>query len=85
MADPTLYNTEEIIRLLQLEPTGPDTYRGQSHFMGSPNVFGGQVLGQSLYAAVSTVDGRRPSTVLTAAYSDCPSTCPPNTLGLPMK
>ena len=60
MADPTLYNTEEIIRLLQLEPTGPDTYRGQSHFMGSPNVFGGQVLGQSLYAAVSTVDGRRP-------------------------
>lgn len=60
MPDPTLYNTEEIIRLLQLEQTGPDHYRGQSHFMGSPNVFGGQVLGQSLYAAVRTVDGRRP-------------------------
>jgi acyl-CoA thioesterase-2 len=60
MPDPTLYNTEEILRLLQLEATGPDTYRGQSHFMGSPNVFGGQVLGQSLYAAVRTVDGRRP-------------------------
>jgi acyl-CoA thioesterase-2 len=58
--DPTLYNTEEILRLLQLEATGPDIYRGQSHFMGSPNVFGGQVLGQSLYAAVRTVDGRRP-------------------------
>jgi acyl-CoA thioesterase-2 len=28
--------------------------------MGSPNVFGGQVLGQSLYAATRTVDGRRP-------------------------
>ena len=60
MPDTTLYNTEEIVRLLQLEPTGPDCYRGQSHFMGSPNVFGGQVLGQSLYAAVSTVEGRRP-------------------------
>lgn len=60
MPDPTLYNTEEIIRLLQLELTAPDRYRGQSHFMGSPNVFGGQVLGQSLYAAVRTVDGRRP-------------------------
>ncbi|MET0962327.1 MAG: acyl-CoA thioesterase II [Noviherbaspirillum sp.] len=60
MLDTTLYNTEEIIRLLQLDATGPDRYRGQSHFMGSPNVFGGQVLGQSLYAAVKTVDGRRP-------------------------
>ena len=60
MPDTTLYNTEEIVRLLQLEPTGPDRYRGQSHFMGSPIVFGGQVLGQSLYAAVSTVDARRP-------------------------
>jgi acyl-CoA thioesterase-2 len=60
MPDPTLYNTEEILRLLQLDATGPDNFRGQSHFMGSPNVFGGQVLGQSLYAAVRTVDGRRP-------------------------
>ena len=60
MPDSTLYNTEEILRLLQLESIGPDNYRGQSHFMGSPNVFGGQVLGQSLYAAVRTVDGRRP-------------------------
>jgi len=60
MLDTTLYNTEEIIRLLQLEQTGADTFRGQSHFMGSPNVFGGQVLGQSLYAAIKTVDGRRP-------------------------
>jgi acyl-CoA thioesterase-2 len=60
MLDTTLYNTEEIIRLLHLEQTGADSYRGQSHFMGSPNVFGGQVLGQSLYAATRTVDGRRP-------------------------
>jgi acyl-CoA thioesterase-2 len=59
MPDPSLYNTEEILKLLTLEPIAPDRYRGQSHFMGSPNVFGGQVVGQSLYAAAQTVDGRR--------------------------
>jgi acyl-CoA thioesterase-2 len=60
MLDTTLFNTEEILRLLALEQTGEDRFRGQSHFMGSPNVFGGQVLGQSLYAASVTVEGRRP-------------------------
>ncbi|HEV2610832.1 MAG TPA: acyl-CoA thioesterase II [Noviherbaspirillum sp.] len=60
MLDTTLFNTEEILRLLTLEQTGEDRFRGQSHFMGSPNVFGGQVLGQSLYAASVTVEGRRP-------------------------
>ncbi|SNS79085.1 acyl-CoA thioesterase-2 [Noviherbaspirillum humi] len=60
MSDDSLYNTEEILKLLRLEQTGEDRYRGLSHFMGSPNVFGGQVLGQSLYAASVTVDGRRP-------------------------
>ena len=55
-----LYNTEEILALLKLEQIGPDRYRGQSHFMGSPNVFGGQVLGQALYAASVTVEQRRP-------------------------
>ncbi|TFW09560.1 acyl-CoA thioesterase II [Oxalobacteraceae bacterium OM1] len=60
MLDTSLYNTEEILQLLRLEQTGEDRYRGQSHFMGSPNVFGGQVLGQSLYAASVTVEGRRP-------------------------
>ncbi|GIZ53108.1 acyl-CoA thioesterase [Noviherbaspirillum aridicola] len=59
MIDPTLHNTEEILRLLQLEQLDTDRYRGQSHFMGSPNVFGGQVLGQSLHAAGVTVPGRR--------------------------
>ena len=55
----SLYNTEEILQLLTLEQIDNDHYRGQSHFMGSPNVFGGQVLGQSLYAAHQTVSGRR--------------------------
>lgn len=60
MLDNSLYNTQEILDLLSLEQTGPDRYRGRSHFMGSPNVFGGQVLGQSLYAAAKTVEHRRP-------------------------
>ncbi len=60
MIDPTLYNTQQILDLLTLEPDGPDRFVGQSHFMGSPNVFGGQVLGQSLYAAAATVVQRRP-------------------------
>lgn len=59
MTDNALYNTEEILDLLKLEQTGEDRYRGQSHFMGSPNVFGGQVLGQSLHAAAVTVPDRR--------------------------
>jgi acyl-CoA thioesterase II len=60
MFDTTLFNTDTILNLLKLEQIGTDRFRGQSHFMGSPNVFGGQVLGQSLHAATVTVDKRRP-------------------------
>ncbi|MDO8300981.1 acyl-CoA thioesterase II [Lacisediminimonas sp.] len=60
MADSGLFNTNIVLDILRLEPDGHDRYIGQSHFMGSPNVFGGQVLGQSLYAALATVEGRRP-------------------------
>ncbi|MDB5764311.1 MAG: acyl-CoA thioesterase [Herminiimonas sp.] len=60
MPDDSLYNTEEILKLLTPEQIGVDRFRGQSHFMGSPNVFGGQALGQSLHAAAVTVPGRRP-------------------------
>jgi acyl-CoA thioesterase II len=60
MFDPSLFNTDTILDLLKLEQIDTDRFRGHSHFMGSPNVFGGQVLGQSLYAAAVTVDNRRP-------------------------
>jgi len=60
MLDETLYNTPEILKLLTPEQIDTDRFFGQSHFMGSPNVFGGQVLGQSLYAACKTVTNRRP-------------------------
>jgi acyl-CoA thioesterase II len=55
----SLFDTATVLDLLQLEQVGKDRFRGQSYFMGSPNVFGGQVLGQSLYAASVTVAGRR--------------------------
>jgi acyl-CoA thioesterase II len=60
MFDTTLFNTDTILDLLKLEQIDTDRFRGQSHFMGSPNVFGGQVLGQSLHAATVTVEQRRP-------------------------
>lgn len=60
MLDESLYNTKEILDLLTLQQVDTDRFLGQSHFMGSPNVFGGQVVGQALYAACKTVEGRRP-------------------------
>jgi len=60
MSEQMLYNTQEILDLLKLEQIDTDRFVGQSHYMGSRNVFGGQVLGQSLYAATMTVENRRP-------------------------
>ena len=55
MVDPTLYNTQTILDLLRLREDGHDRFVGDSHFMGSPNVFGGQVLG---IGRDQPVDGR---------------------------
>ena len=45
--------------MLELEPLEVNLFRGQSQDIGSPQVFGGQVLGQALRAASATVaDGR---------------------------
>jgi len=48
----------DLIRLLELERLEHDLFRGESRDIGSPQVFGGQVLGQALMAASATVDGR---------------------------
>jgi len=45
----------ELVALMQLEPTGEDRFRGRSDDIGTPAVYGGQVLGQSLLAAQRTV------------------------------
>lgn len=45
-----------LIELLTLEPLEANLFRGQSEDIGSPQVFGGQVLGQALAAAQGTVE-----------------------------
>ncbi len=49
---------EDLISLLRLERIENNIFRGDSRDIGSPQVFGGQVLGQALSAAQNTVDDR---------------------------
>ena len=49
----------ELLHLLDLERLEVDLFRGESRDIGSPQVFGGQVLGQALVAASRTVDPDR--------------------------
>jgi len=53
--DPVL---ADLLQLLTLERVEDNIFRGQSRDIGSPQVYGGQVLGQALRAACQTVDGR---------------------------
>lgn len=52
-------NTQELLDILILEDIGNNNYQGNSKDIGSPNVFGGQVLAQSLNAAHRTVPEER--------------------------
>src|SRR5210317_40277 len=47
---------EELLHLLELEPLEVNLFRGESRDIGTPRVFGGQVLAQSVIAASRTVD-----------------------------
>ena len=49
---------QDLIHLLKLERIEDNIFRGDSRDIGSPQVFGGQVLGQALSAAQHTVEGR---------------------------
>lgn len=49
---------EDLIRVMTLERLELDMFRGESRDIGSPQVFGGQVLGQALMAATATVEKR---------------------------
>lgn len=49
---------DDLIGLLRLERIEDDIFRGDSRDIGSPQVFGGQVIGQALSAAQNTVEGR---------------------------
>jgi len=48
----------DLLALLELEQLEVNLFRGDSRDIGSPQVFGGQVLGQALTAASATVEGR---------------------------
>jgi acyl-CoA thioesterase-2 len=47
---------EDLVKVLTLERLELDLFRGESRDIGSPQVFGGQVLGQALVAASATVE-----------------------------
>ena len=48
-----------LLRLLELERLEDNIFRGASRDIGSPQVYGGQVLGQALQAAYATVEADR--------------------------
>lgn len=52
-------NVNDLIDLLNLEQIALNTFKGISKTIGSPNVFGGQVLAQALNAANRTVPEER--------------------------
>src|ERR1700686_5509308 len=50
---------DDLVKLLALEKIEENLFRGQSQDLGWGTVFGGQVLGQALSAAVQTVPPER--------------------------
>jgi len=51
---------QDLLNILDLEPLEVNLFRGRSPQVGWQRVFGGQVIGQALVAAVRTVDPSRP-------------------------
>lgn len=49
----------KVLEFLELERIEENIFRGESRDLGTPQVYGGQVLGQALQAAQATVDGDR--------------------------
>jgi acyl-CoA thioesterase-2 len=52
-------NTKELIALLDLDDLGNHNFSGKSVTIGSPHVFGGQVLAQAVNAAYKTIPENR--------------------------
>jgi acyl-CoA thioesterase-2 len=49
---------DDLIKVMTLEQLEKNLFRGESRDIGSPQVFGGQVLGQALVAATATAEDR---------------------------
>lgn len=56
---------DDFVRALTLEPVGPDRYRAPNVAGGPGVIFGGQLLGQSIVAALAGHEGKRVKTVHT--------------------
>ena len=54
-----MQTSKELIELLNLKELGDHTFSGDSYTIGSPHVFGGQVLAQSVHAAYRTIPENR--------------------------
>ncbi|WP_299670631.1 acyl-CoA thioesterase II [uncultured Polaribacter sp.] len=54
-----MQTSEELIALLNLSDLGDNTFSGNSYTIGSPHVFGGQVVAQSVNAAYRTIPKNR--------------------------
>ncbi len=52
--------SDSLTSILDLEQLERNLFRGRSPKIGWQRVFGGQVIGQALYAACKTVEGRQP-------------------------
>ncbi|MCL8007043.1 acyl-CoA thioesterase [Gelidibacter japonicus] len=52
-------NVQELVELIALKEITPTQFEGFSKSVGSPNVFGGQVLAQALNAATRTITNNR--------------------------
>jgi acyl-CoA thioesterase-2 len=63
--DPRLAQLQQLLELERLEN---DLFRGESRDIGSPQVYGGQVLGQALKAAYATVEAGRTAHSLHAYF-----------------
>ena len=59
-----------LLRLLELERIEVNIFRGASRDIGSPQVYGGQVLGQALQAAYATVEEGRVVHSLARVFSE---------------
>ncbi|HEY8527632.1 MAG TPA: acyl-CoA thioesterase domain-containing protein [Acidimicrobiales bacterium] len=56
---------DDLVRALRLEQTGEDTYRGTNAESGTPVIFGGQLLAQTIVAALAGQDDKTVKTVHT--------------------
>ena len=54
-----MQTSKELIALLDLENLGNNTFSGNSYTIGSPHVFGGQVIAQAVNAAYRTIPENR--------------------------